>query len=370
MAVRVWLNRNYATTVHVIAQLRDNPDGVPVEIFASHTDETSPVLSAADHVLTEPDYDSPDYVDEMLELCRRHHINVLLPVGNQLAIARRRAEFEAQGTALICPPAAAIELLDDKTDTYRSLGGSAIVPEWRVVNSAAAFDQALMDLSDEWTSHAPLVVKPARGVGADGVRFLTRERPQLAELLGPVGLHTHVELFRDALSAAEAAGETIPELMVMPYLPGPETSVDVLADKGRTIAAVPRSKVGRRRLLDGDPRLFRETELLVEHFELDGLVNVQFRTYAGRPVLLEINTRPSGGLFQTGLAGVNLPWAAVRLALGGRPMLGPVQLGAEYVTIATVVPRLSPAPVPERTPSRAALATSVGSGGDLLATAG
>jgi hypothetical protein len=77
---------------------------------------------------------------------------------------------------------------------------------------------------------------------------------------------------------------------------------------------------------------------------LDGLVNVQFRSFQGRPALLEINTRPSGGLYQTALAGVNLPWAAVELALG-RPV-GPLRpaTGAAFVLVPSVVP-LTPARV-------------------------
>ena len=77
---------------------------------------------------------------------------------------------------------------------------------------------------------------------------------------------------------------------------------------------------------------------LVEHFELDGLVNVQFRSFEGRPALLEINSRPSGGLYQTALAGVNLPWAAVQVALGHDP--GPLRprLGAQYVSVSSVIP--------------------------------
>jgi biotin carboxylase len=52
------------------------------------------------------------------------------------------------------------------------------------------------------------------------------------------------------------------------------------------------------------------------------LSNVQVRYWQGPddteplPYLLELNTRVSGGLFQTALAGVNLPWAAAKLALG------------------------------------------------------
>jgi len=32
-----------------------------------------------------------------------------------------------------------------------------------------------------------------------------------------------------------------------------------------------------------------------------------------------INARPAAGIYQTGLAGVNLPWAAVRMMLCGDP---------------------------------------------------
>jgi hypothetical protein len=58
--------------------------------------------------------------------------------------------------------------------------------------------------------------------------------------------------------------------------------------------------------------------LLVEHFQLDGLLNVQFRSSAVQPEwpqLLEINGRMSGGLPYIGLTGLNLPLLAVQFAL-------------------------------------------------------
>ena len=153
--------------------------------------------------------------------------------------------------------------------------------------------------------------------------------------------------FRRALAAAA----DIPPLLVMPYLDGPETSVDVLASGGRTVAAIPRSKLGRQRVIGGDPVLPGLAAEMVEHFGLDGLVNVQFRSFQGRPALLEINTRPSGGLYQTALAGVNLPWAAVQLALG--EPVGALQpsAGAEFVLVPSVV-SLTPSRAVAEPPSR------------------
>jgi len=109
----------------------------------------------------------------------------------------------------------------------------------------------------------------------------------------------------------------------MPFLTGPEVSVDVLADRGgRTLTAVGRRKSRRRGVIVDDLAARRVAETLTLAHRVGYLSNTQVRYWQGpgdlepRAYLLELNTRMSGGLFQTALAGVNLPWAAVRLALG------------------------------------------------------
>ena len=361
-SVRIWLNRNYATTVHLLNMLRHNEHGIPVTLFSSHVDPSSPMLAASDHRLREPVVTDPDFVDEMLALCLRHDIDVLLPVAGQSLVAHRAADFKTIGTALICPPAAAVDVLADKASTYLALSGSALVPPWRVASTLGEFDAAIADLEDLWTIGEPLILKPTSGVGADGVRFLSRTGPDLAGLLGPVGPLVGLDTVRRALAGAEAAGVKIPALMVMPYLSGPETSVDVLAQRGRTLVAVPRTKNGRQRVIGGDPRLPRLAAELVQHFDLDGLVNVQFRSFDDRPALLEINSRPSGGLYQTSLSGVNLPWAAVRVALGQDPGRLRPTLGAEYVTVSSVIALTQPAAPP--VDAMVAVATPTGHAAD------
>lgn len=339
--VRIWLNRNYATSFHLIRQLRENPDRLPVHVIGSHVDPDSPVLAGCDEVVVEPDATAPDFVDRCLQVCVEHRVQVFLPVAGQPAIALRRDDFRAVGTELICPPAEAVALLGDKAATYRDLAACEWVPPWRSATDLASFVTALDDLAEHWTAHHPLVVKPARGVGADGVRFLTRQPPNLQALVGPAGPFIPASLYRDAVAGASQ----MPELLVMAYLSGPETSVDVLAHRGVTVAAVPRSKSGRSRSIDGRPELLAITDELVRRYRLDGLINAQFRWFGDRPALLEVNTRPSGGLFQSELAGVNLVWAAVRLALGAPVAPLAPRLGTRYVTVSSLVSSLRPEPV-------------------------
>lgn len=341
----IWLNRNYATTVHFIAQLRDNPGGHRITVLGSHRDPSSPMLAACDLAFPEPDLTGADYADFALRFCLEHHVDIFLPVHEQLAIARAADRFAAAGIALITPPAEAVEVLADKAATYRRLAAdpllAALVPPFREVASSDEFETAVRELCepalDGTGPGERLVVKPVDGVGASGVRILSETPPTLAQLTGPVGYGATLQDFVQALKTAESTGVAVPRLLVMPYLAEPEVSVDVLADAGATLVAVPRCKAGRRRSIEAPAGVLAAARELVSYFRLDGLVNVQFRMRHGRPVLLEINTRPAGGLYQTGLTGLNLPWAAVAHALGDP--VGPLTptLGAEYVTVSSMV---------------------------------
>ncbi len=70
--------------------------------------------------------------------------------------------------------------------------------------------------------------------------------------------------------------------------------------------------------------------------------------YGDRPVLMDVNTRPAGGLHQLALCGVNVPWAAVRLALGDDPgELEPPFLGQDYSVVSGPRP-LRPVSLPQQ----------------------
>jgi hypothetical protein len=350
--LRIWLNRTYAENAFFVALLRENADLVDLEVHATHVDPDSPVLRAADVSSLEPDLLSPAaYVEFALDYCDRHRIDLFLPRLHQFAVAEHRSEFELLGTTVVSPPSAAIELFSDKATAYQALAeaGLPVPPWWRVTDAPSLLEAVAGIEADGGTP----CLKPVTGAGGEGFRVLTRKPFSLARLAGSPGWTVSLDQVVEALEQAAEQDPDVPPVdwLVMPQLAGPEVSVDCLVDReGRLRSAIGRSKEGRRRGFTLDPAYLEPARELAERFELTYLTNIQFRHQNGVPVLLDINTRPSGGLHQLARCGVNFPWAAMRLALGQEPTgLNTWSLGEDYTLISTPYPTLSrhlPIPAP------------------------
>ncbi|MFD8926437.1 ATP-grasp domain-containing protein [Streptomyces mirabilis] len=329
--VRVWLNRTYAENVFFMDQLRSNPQLRPVEIHATHGDPDSPVLAAADTAAMEPEGLSPAaYVEYALDQCARHSIDVFVPVLHQAAIVAHRAEFAALGTALLAPPSEAVAVFLDKATAYQAVQAVGVpVPPWWRVRTEEELVSAVETLEAE--GHKACF-KPAAGAGGVGFRVITRAPFSLAHLNGFPGPYVPLDLVVEALRSAE---ESV-DWLVMPLLGQPEVSVDCLtAPDGRVRMAVGRTKNGRRRGFTLHPSFIEPARLLAEAFGLHYLTNIQFRMLGDDPVLMDVNTRPAGGLHQLSQCGINAPWAAVRLALGEEPgEMVPPLLGQDYTVLA------------------------------------
>ncbi|MES9524064.1 ATP-grasp domain-containing protein [Streptomyces capoamus] len=346
--VRVWLNRTYAENVFFVDQLRGNPDGRTVEVHATHGDPDSPVLAAADTAGLEPEGLSPaGYVEYALDQCARRGIDVFVPRLHQAAIVAHRAEFAAAGTALLAPTPEAVAVFEDKATAYEAVRSVGVpVPPWHRVRTAAELVAAVEEL--EASGHRPCF-KPAAGAGGTGFRMITRAPFSLAHLDGFPGPYVQLDLVVEALRRAE---EPV-DWLVMPRLEQPEVSVDCLTGPdNRVRLAVGRTKNGRRRGFTLDERWLAPARLIAEGFGVHHLSNVQFRMLGDRPVLLDVNTRPAGGLHQLSLCGVNAPWAAVRLALGEDvEVIRPQFLGQDYTVVAGPRPLVPPALPRQRTES-------------------
>ncbi|MET8669740.1 ATP-grasp domain-containing protein [Streptomyces tendae] len=362
--VRVWLNRTYAENVFFMDQLRRNPADRAVEIHATHGDPDSPVLAAADTADLEPEGLSPaGYVEYALDQCARRAIDVFVPRLHQSALVAHRAEFEAAGTALLAPPPEAVALFRDKVIAYEAVRAIGVpVPPWWRVRTA---DELVLAVEELEAGGHRACFKPASGAGGVGFRTVTRDPFSLAHLSGFPSPSVPLPLVVEALRAAE---EPV-DWLVMPRLEQPEVSVDCLTGTdNRVRLAVGRTKNGRRRGFTLHEQWLAPARRIAEAFGLHHLSNVQFRMYGDRPVLMDVNTRPAGGLHQLALCGVNVPWAAVRLALGDDPgELEPPFLGQDYAVVSGPRP-LRPVSVPHQrtdlpavlTPAAAAQAPAPG----------
>ncbi|PPS78269.1 ATP-grasp domain-containing protein [Streptomyces sp. MH60] len=353
--VRVWLNRTYAENVFFMDQLRRNPADRAVEIHATHGDPDSPVLAAADTADLEPEGLSPaGYVEYALAQCARRGIDVFVPRLHQSAIVAHRDEFEAAGTALLAPPPEAVALFGDKVIAYEAVRAIGVpVPPWWRVRTA---DELVLAVEELEADGHRACFKPASGAGGVGFRMVTRDPFSLAHLNGFPSPSVPLPLVVEALRAAE---EPV-DWLVMPRLEQPEVSVDLLTGPdNRVRLAVGRTKNGRRRGFTLHERWLAPARRIAEAFGLHHVSNVQFRMYGDRPVLMDVNTRPAGGLHQLALCGLNVPWAAVRLALGDDPgELEPPFLGQDYAVVSGPRP-LRPVSLPQQRPDLPAVATPV-----------
>ncbi|MDT0344236.1 ATP-grasp domain-containing protein [Streptomyces sp. DSM 44938] len=317
--------------------LRDNPDAAAVRIYGTNVDPAAPALAACDVGEVEPHRVNNDvYADFALDFCRRHEIDVLIPPRRLDALAGHTDAFAAAGTRLMCSSPAAISVLTSKSRTYEAARAIGVpVPDWRVVSDADGLREAVEDIARAGDT---VCIKPAGEYSAFGFRILDDSPLSMRDLLAPARPLVSVNAVADALKRAADEQEKVPKFIVMPYLEGPEVSVDCLsAPDGTLLTAIPRAKQGRYRLLLDNPALISIARQLVGHFGLAYLSNVQLRHRHGRPVLLEANPRASAGIFQTAFTGVNLPWAAVRLLLGHDPgPLSALRLGGRVAVTETV----------------------------------
>ncbi|MEW2613559.1 ATP-grasp domain-containing protein [Streptomyces sp. NPDC047880] len=335
--VRVWLNRTYAENVFFMDQLRRNPSDRAVEIHATHADPDSPVLAAADTAELEPENLSPaGYAEYALDQCARRGIDVFVPRLHQSAIVAHRAEFEAAGTAVLAPPPEAVAVFHDKVIAYEAVQAIGVpVPPWYRVRSEDELIAAVEAL--EAGGHKACF-KPASGAGGVGFRVITRTPFSLMHLSGFPSPYVPLDLVLEALRRDE---EPV-DWLVMPRLEQPEVSVDCLTGPdNRVRLAVGRTKNGRRRGFTLHEQWLGPARRIAEGFGLHYLSNIQFRMFGDRPVLMDVNTRPAGGLHQLSQCGVNAPWAAVRLALGEDPgEIEPPFLGQDYTVVSGPRPLL------------------------------
>lgn len=268
-------------------------EGEPLDFYPGDIDPYAPglYLVEPERRLILPRGDDPEFAGSLLELCREHRIDVLVPTVDfeLLPLAAIRDELTAAGTALLLSPAAALEVCLDKWTLMELMEGIVPLPR------SAPFD----DLFDPADWSLPILVKPRRGSGSRGIRRIDR--------------------WHD-LDGTERGDE----LLVQDHLPGPEYSLDVLATgAGEVRAVVPRERlkidsgiaVTSRTL--HDPRLQEVGRLAAERARITGVANVQVKEDAeGVPRLIEINPRFPGTMPLTVASGINMPRLALSDLLG------------------------------------------------------
>lgn len=298
--------------IHGVKQFarKNNSD---IVVFASHHAARHEILAAADYAFIEPQQ-SEKKLAFILKTIQDYNIHTLHAGRHGLWFEQHRTAIEAAGATLTtgATRAEALTLAEDKFAFAQCMAQQhlPVVPSWRVENAA----ELKAFLASPPFSGADVCIKPVTGIY--GLGFWRFDKT-----VSPMTLFTHPEyrvIQPEQYLAAISHAEAFTPLVLMPYLPGPEYSVDILADKGEILAAVSRRKEGALQYLENAGDAFELACACARAMNADGLINVQTRNDGqGNPVLLETNLRPSGGIGYTLHSGVNLAglFAAYKLGL-------------------------------------------------------
>lgn len=261
-----------------------------VKLVACDANPMSVGFALADAHAVVPPARDPNFVDRMLDVCREHRVDVLLPAVDEeiplLGAARKR--FTEIGTMLLLSPLRVLEICQDKS----------------------AFAHFLMEhdfpapaswLPGEKPRAAyPWIIKPRAGRGSTDVWKI------------------ECDAQRDYYTPR------IPNPIVQAFAAGEEYTVDTLSDlEGRFLYGSPRARlatdsgISTRGEVVADDQAMAIVSRLLNTLGIVGPANVQYTRPNDRTVmLLEINPRLSGGGALTEGAGVPYMEDVLRVALG------------------------------------------------------
>ncbi|KAA0995989.1 carboxylate--amine ligase [Pseudomonas sp. ANT_J12] len=306
-----------------------------VRIFASHRQDRPEITGQADVSFQEP-LDNEERIDWVIATALEHGIKVILAgrIGSFYEVARDR--FEAAGLQLVTG-GMSMDTFDNVDDKSRftaeaERAGLACIPAV-TVNTAQELAAAYELLS----AQGEVCIKPVVGIygqgfwrfKADVEPFRCLENPDARE----VDFDTYLSLYK-------ASPERKP-MLVMPYLPGSECSVDMVCEAGQPVAFVGRRKQGVHQTFERESAAVELALKAAAHFKCDGLVNVQTRDdHNGVPHLLEINPRYSGGIGYTRATGINLAgiFAVRRLGLPEPAGQWVDNVRVKPITVAVIAP--------------------------------
>jgi carbamoyl-phosphate synthase large subunit len=303
----------------LIKCLRNNGER-KINIVGTDMYEDPTLYEFVDVLYSVPEASSPNYIDRLLEICNKEKVDVLLPFMSSelLALHDNKEHFESIGTKVSVSNRNSIEISNDKLKFYEYLRDNGLpVPQFYPLNNADELEEVCIKLG---YPEKAVCVKATNLSGSRGIRIIDPSKSRSDILFGekPNSFYISLEELKIILSEKS----TIPEMMVMEYLPGEEYSVDLIADNGKVIYMCGResnvilASIPQVATLRKNEEAYNISRAVIESLKLDGNADLDFKfNEKGQPVLMEVNPRIAAtlGIFNAG--GLNLPYLRIKQLL-------------------------------------------------------
>lgn len=301
-----------------IYSLRNNYDDRKIRIIGVDLRENAVGRFMMDgfHRVPRPD-DEGLFLERLLEICKAEGVDAILPqVTLELEVfAKNRGLFSERGIQIAVNDFEEIRIANNKfelTKVAEALQCGA--PDYRLVKSLDDLEIALEAFG---YPEKPIVFKPPVSMGMRGLRIIDEKRDKFSLWAKekPTGVYVTKEEFLSIFK-----GRDLPELVALEYLPGPEYTVDILADKGKPIVTIPRERVQIRSGITFHGVLKKHDEIidysnrLTERLRLNYIFGFQFKlNREGEAKILECNPRIQGTMVAATLAGANIIYSALKM---------------------------------------------------------
>ena len=296
-----------------IGAFREAVDGHG-RVLACDADASAPALQMADEAFIVPTIQDADYVDTLIELCRRHEVGLVIPAFEPELplLAARIADFAAVGADVLISSDEVIATCYDKVASASFLAECGVRTP-RTYLSLEAAERALATGEVAF----PLMVKPRFGVSSIGIH-----RVDDADELTHAVRQCHKQIVA-ALLGNSGASDHMTSVMIQEVVGGVEYGLDIVNDlQGRYVCTFVKRKLRMRAgqtdraSTVADARLEGLGELIGRGLGHRGVLDCDvFVDHAG-PCVIDLNPRFGGGYPFSHLAGANLPAALIAWAEG------------------------------------------------------
>jgi carbamoyl-phosphate synthase large subunit len=277
------------------------------KIMAADMQLSAPAMTEADKAFVVPDVYSPDYIANLLEICKTEKVSAIVPLNDlELPVlAGARDKFFNLGTRLIVSDQNVIETCFDKYKT------TLFCKQLRI-----KFPKTFLSLSEakeaigKKLAEFPIVVKPRWGSASIGLEFPgTMEELELAY---------HLVTLKISKSIFYEASRKVPDqaVIIQEKIDGTEYGLDILNNfSGKPVATYVKEKLAMRAGETDKAVLRHKPDLEEIGFKIGnalghiGNLDCDIFEMNGEYILIEMNPRFGGGYPFSHQAGADYPAA-------------------------------------------------------------
>jgi len=315
-------------TSGIIDFLKNNYEKRKIRIVCTDVKDQALMHYKADQFHLIPHGKSKNFIKKMIEVCKKEKVDVVIPrsAWELLSLSKNLELLNSKGISVAVSDVKTIQQTIDKYHVYKILKENKIpVPNFVLIQNQKEFVKALKKLG---YPKKTICFKPSKQYSSGGSRGFRILRN--TNSIGDIILTQKKDSAEiDYETAKKVFSKKTIEMLIMEYVSGIHYSVHVFADHGKMLYCVPLEVKRPSHAYFGEGVITRNQKLtkisqkLVELFNFHSNVNFQFIISKNNiPKLIEINPRMSASINLPSYGGINMPYLAVKQAIGeGLPKL-------------------------------------------------